>query len=317
MNDPIEARDSDRADSPEEAQQPVLAIVGPTASGKSAIAMEVAEQLSHRIEICCIDSMTLYRGMDIGTAKPTAADRARVPHHLLDIVDPAAPFSVSHFQRAARAAISSIHARGTIPLLVGGSGLYFRAVVDDLEFPPTDERVRQNIAEEDPATLREKLESFDPDAAATIDPRNLRRIVRAIEVIELTGSRFSDFREAWDCYESRYALNVVGMTARDLDARIWTRTRGMIERGLVDEVRGLLEQGFRESLTASRAISYGEIVSYLDGNATLEEAANRIHSATRQYARRQMIWFRRDPRVMWFEDPSSREITNHFAVALG
>ncbi|GAC1419066.1 MAG: tRNA (adenosine(37)-N6)-dimethylallyltransferase MiaA [Actinomycetota bacterium] len=286
---------------------PVLAIVGPTASGKSMIAMAVAEALG--LEIVSIDSMTIYRGLDIGTAKPSEADRERVPHHLIDIADPKHPYNVSQFQMTARAAISDIHARNRVPLLVGGAGLYFRAVVDDLRFPPADELVRTRLETQDPAELRARLATHDPRAAETVDLSNLRRVVRALEVIEITGSPFSAFRASWDSYESRYELSVIGLRTEsdELDRRIRDRTRAMIRDGLLDEVRRLLGSGAREYLTASRAIAYRQIVSHLDGEITLDDAVEQIVIATRQYARRQMVWFRKDPRVEWLDSGPSAD----------
>ena len=291
----------DRSAIPQAERIAVAAIVGPTGSGKSEIALRVAEAL--RAEIVAVDSMTIYRGMDVGTAKPPRGDRERVPHHLIDIADPAEPYSVAQFQQAARAAIGDIAARGRLPLLVGGSGLYFRAVVDELSFPPTDPAVRASIAEADPETLRQRLRDVDPAAAAAIDPANLRRVVRALEVAQLTGSPFSAFRESWDRYESRYDLTAAGiaLSADALRARIAVRVQAMIEHGLVGEVRALLDRGLRGALTASRAIAYGEIVAHLDGGMTLDEAVAAIESATWRYARRQMTWFRKDPRIRWFD----------------
>lgn len=284
--------------------QPVLAIVGPTASGKSEIAMTVAEQVG--AEIVAVDSMTIYRGMDIGTAKPTAVDRERVPHHLLDIADPAKPYSVAQFQRAARAAIAGIHARGSLPLLVGGSGLYFRAVVDDLQFPPTDPGVRERISTQDPHELRRALAAKDPIAHQRIEEGNIRRVIRALEVMELTGTPFSAFRASWDTYQSRYDVRIAGLRrdAEALSRRIAERTQTMLDAGLEDEVRVLLHQGLRDALTASRAIAYREMVAVVDGVLNRSEAKSLIEAATRQYARRQMTWFRKDPRIQWV-DPSN------------
>jgi tRNA dimethylallyltransferase len=278
----------------------VLALVGPTAAGKSAVALAVAPRL--RAEIVSVDSMQVYRGMDVGTAKPTPEERRRVPHHLIDVVDPARPFSVAAYQRAARAAIEGIHLRGRTPLLVGGSGLYYRAVVDDLRFPPTDPAVRRALEGQDPAALAARLRERDPEAAARIDPANVRRVIRALEVIELTGRRASELRAAWDRYESRYDLVAAGLLVSPavLRARIQARVDRMLASGLVEEVRGLLGRGLRDALTAARAIGYAEVVASLDGALTLEEARRRIVRSTRRYARRQMTWFRADPRIRWF-----------------
>lgn len=279
----------------------VLALVGPTASGKTRVALALAPRLD--AEILCVDSMTVYRGMDVGTAKPGASDRSAVPHHLLDIWDPLEPFSVAEFQFRARDAIAGIQARGRVPLLVGGSGLYFRAVVDDLEFPPTDPAVRARLEGEDPADLLVRLKEADPDAAAWIDPSNLRRVVRALEVIELTGRPFSAFRSAWGRYQSRYDVAVAGLRVAPavLRHRIEARTREMVEGGLLDEVRALLARGYREALTAPQAIPYREAVTCLDGAMTIGELVEETVRASRRLARRQTAWFRRDPRIRWFD----------------
>jgi len=279
----------------------VLALVGPTAAGKTEISLEVAPGL--RAEIVSLDSMQVYRGMEIGTAKPSAEERSRVPHHMLDVADPARAYSVAAFQSAARAAVEGILARGRRALLVGGSGLYYRAVVDELRFPPTDPRVRGEIEREDPADLLARLRARDPEAAERIEPANVRRVVRALEVIELTGRSFSEFRTTWDRYESRYDLVVGGiyLSRETLVRRIEARVDAMIERGLIDEARALLDRGLRGALTASRAIAYQEAVAHLDGAITLEEVKEQIVRSTRRLARRQMSWFRADPRVRWFD----------------
>lgn len=279
----------------------VLALLGPTGAGKTAVSLAVAPAV--RAEIVGVDSMQIYRGMDLGTAKPTPEERRRVPYHLIDIADPGTPFSVAAFQGAARAAIDAILLRGRVALLVGGSGLYYRAVVDDLEFPPTDPAVRRSIERGHPSELAASLRARDPEAAERIDPANVRRVVRALEVMELTSRRFSEFRTAWDRYESRYDLVAAGLLVEpdDLARRIAARVDRMLEAGLVDEVRGLLERGFRSSLTASRAIAYPEIVAHLEGSITLDDAREQIVRNTRRYARRQMSWFRADPRTRWFD----------------
>ena len=286
-----------------------LALVGPTASGKTAVALEVAPGL--RAEIVSLDSMQIYRGMDIGTAKPTPAEKERVPHHMLDVADPARPYSVASFQTVARAAADGILARGRRPMFVGGSGLYYRAVVDELDFPPTSAALRASIEERDHEELLAHLRERDPDAAARIEPANLRRVVRALEVMELTGKRFSDFRTSWDAYKSRYDLVVAGIKLEPklLTERIVARVDRMIERGLLDEVRGLLERGLRSSLTAARAIAYPEMVSHLDGAITLDEAREQIIRNTRRFARRQMSWFRADPRITWFDGSDTERVT--------
>jgi tRNA dimethylallyltransferase len=278
--------------------EPLLALVGPTASGKSSIAVETAEALG--AEIVSADSMTVYRGMDVGTAKPTEAERARVPHHVLDVADPRAPFTVAEYQRLAREAIADIGSRAGLPLVVGGSGLYFRAAVDDLKFPPSDPAVRAQLETEDSDKLARRLKEQDPDALSFIDPANRRRVVRALEVIELTGRPFSSFREEWDRYEP---ATVAGLRVSDetLDARIRARLVAMLEGGLLDEVRRLIGIGCRDALTSSQAIAYREAIAVLDGLMTEGEFLEESARATRRLARRQMSWFRRDPRIRWFD----------------
>jgi len=287
----------------------VLALVGPTASGKTQIALDLAPGL--RAEIVSLDSMQVYRGMDVGTAKPSPEERRRVPHHMIDIVDPTRPYSVASFQTSARAALDQILVRGRRPLLTGGSGLYYRAVVDELEFPPTDPRLRASIEQRDPAELAQRLRDNDPDAAGRIDPANVRRVVRALEVMELTGRRFSDFRTAWDRYESRYDLVVAGLDLPPelLAERIVARVDRMLATGLLAEAQAMLDRGLRDALTASRAIAYPEVVAHLDGSFTIEEAREQIIRNTRRFARRQMSWFRSDPRVEWFEASDTRRAT--------
>jgi tRNA dimethylallyltransferase len=297
---PAERLDDPSPDRP--ARPPVvLALVGPTAAGKTAIALEVAPGL--RAEIVSLDSMQVYRGMDIGTAKPSPKELARAPHHMIDVAEPSQPYSVAAFQRTARAAIDSILLRGRVALLVGGSGLYYRAVVDELSFPPTDALVRARIERDDPSELAERLQKRDPDAASRIEPGNLRRVVRALEVMELTGRPFSEFRTAWDAYESRYDLVVAGLqvSRESLARRIAERTDAMFAAGLIDEARALLDRGLRRALTASRAIAYPEAVAVIDGAMTEPEAREQIVRNTLRFARRQMSWFRNDPRVTWFD----------------
>ena len=287
----------------------VLALVGPTAAGKSVVALEVAERRG--AEIVAVDAFTVYRGMDVGTAKPTPADRRRVPHHLIDVLDPEQVCTVSWFQEQARRAIADIHDRGRVPLLVGGSGLYFRAVVDDLEFPPTDAGLRREVAarvDRDPATAHAALTARDPAAAARIDPGNRRRLVRALEVLELTGRPFSDWRRAWDAYESRYdGLRVVGLAVSRaaLDERIAERAAAMVAGGLLDEARRLRRR--RLSATAEAAIGYAEAFGHLDTGGDEEALIETIRLRTRRFALRQLRWFRADPRVRWAPEATVRD----------
>jgi tRNA dimethylallyltransferase len=287
--------------SADERPGPVLALIGPTAAGKTALALEIAPRLG--AEIVSADAMLVYRGMDIGTAKPTLAELARVRHHLVDVVDPGEEFSVARFQPLARAAIADVLARGRVPLLVGGSGLYFHAVVDEFVFPPTDAGVRRRLEAEAVAVglpaLYERLRDRDPPAAARIQPANLRRIVRALEVMELTGRRFSSFRGAMDVPVSRYRLTVLGLDPgpETLRARVAERVAAMAEAGLVDEVRRLA--GRPLSRTARQALGYKELLDALEAGTPLEAALEQVVARTRNYARRQLAWFRRDPRVRW------------------
>jgi tRNA dimethylallyltransferase len=288
---------------------PVLALVGPTAAGKTELALALAERLG--AEVVSADAMLVYRGMDIGTAKPTPEERARVPHHLVDLVDPGEEFSVARFQPLARAAIAGVLGRGRLPLLVGGSGLYFHAVVDEFVFPPTDPAVRARLeAEAAGAGLPElyrRLAAADPAAAARIQPGNLRRTVRALEVMELTGRPFSSFRAAMDDPVSRYRLTVLGVDpgAELLRARVAERVAAMAAAGLVEEVRRLAERPLAR--TARQALGYKELLDAIEQGTPVAEALEAVVRRTRAYARRQLAWFRRDPRVRWSTLPPGPE----------
>jgi tRNA dimethylallyltransferase len=280
----------------------VVAVVGPTAAGKSALSIALAHALDG--EVVNADSMQLYRGMDIGTAKLTEAERAGVPHHLLDIWDVGQPASVAEYQRLARAAIDGILARGRVPLLVGGSGLYVRAALEEFEFPGTDPRLRERLEAElvrlGPAPLHARLRAVDPAAADRILPSNGRRIVRALEVVELTGAPFTaELPAPKPVYE---AVQIgVDRAPAELDERIALRVARMWAAGLVDEVRRLAEHGLREGRTASRALGYQQVLRFLDGSCSEEEAYAETVRATRRFVRRQRSWFRRDPRVHWLD----------------
>ena len=284
---------------------PVLALNGPTASGKTAVAVAIARALgTHGIaaEVVNADSMLVYRGMDIGTAKPTEAERGGVPHHLIDIMDVTRDASVADFQRLARDVIADCRGRGVVPILTGGSALYVHAILDVFDFPGTDPalraRLEAELAEVGPAVLHERLARLAPDAAAGILPGNGRRIVRALEVIELTGGFRSQLPE-WT-YALDGVLQVGLEVPRDvLDARIETRVERMWSEGLVAEVVGLIHRGLREGRTASRAIGYRQVLSQLDGELTEAEARQQTVFGTRRLARKQLGWFRRDPRIEW------------------
>jgi tRNA dimethylallyltransferase len=284
---------------------PVVAVIGPTATGKTALSLALAHQING--EVVNADSMQLYRGMDIGTAKLRPAEREGVPHHALDLWDVTEPASVAEYQRAARAAVDDIRARGRTPLLVGGSGLYVRAVLEQFEFPGTDAAVRARLEAElasvGAPALHARLAAADPEAAARILPGNGRRIVRALEVRELTGAAFTaELPEPRPFYPTVYIG--VDRATDGLDQRIADRVDHMWEQGLVEEVRELERCGLRDGLTASRALGYQQVLSYLDGSGGMvDEEQARIETvrATRRFVRRQRSWFQRDPRIAWLD----------------
>jgi tRNA dimethylallyltransferase len=276
----------------------LVAVVGATATGKSDLAVSLARALGG--EVINADSMQLYRGMDIGTAKLSVAERHGIPHHLLDIWDVTKTASVAEYQVLVKDVIDDIQARGKVPVLVGGSGLYVRAALGDLSFPGTDETIRQRLEAElaahGPAPLYERLKARDPDAAAAILPSNGRRIVRALEVIELSGRPFSATMPDYD--QGRSAVQIgLHVDRPELDRRIEVRVDRMWALGFEAEVRGLPR--LREGKTASRALGYRQMLRFLDGDCTLEQAREETMRATRRFAHRQESWFRRDPRVTW------------------
>jgi tRNA dimethylallyltransferase len=280
-----------------------VAVVGPTATGKTALAVELALELGG--EVVNADALQLYRGMDIGTAKATDAERRGVPHHLLDVLDVTETASVAAYQRDARAEIERLLAAGKVPVLTGGSGLYVQAVLDDLRFPGTDPAVRARLDAEavslgTPA-LYARLGERDPAAAAAILPTNTRRIVRALEVIEITGEPFS--ANLPKPGPARYGTVVIGIDRlpEELDERVNERVRRMFEAGLVDEVRGLVKDGLREGKTASRALGYQQVLAELDGDGDFDAAAAATAQATRRFVRKQRSWFRRDQRIHWYD----------------
>ena len=284
--------------------EPLLALVGPTGSGKTEAALQVAEALG--AEIVSVDSMVVYRGMDLGTASPTPAQRARVRHHLVDVAEPSEPFSVARYQQLAREAIDDIRARGRSVLLVGGSGLYLRAIVDDLEFPGTDAATRARLFDEAETVgagdLHRRLAAADPAAAAKIERGNVRRTVRALEVAEVTGRPFSSYAGAWERYApERIRAAGIEVPRPILGERIERRVRAMVDGGLLDEVRALVDRGFGGWLTATQAIGYAEFARHLTAEFSLEEAVAGTVKRTKALARRQLAWFRRDPRIRWFE----------------
>ncbi|MEU3749672.1 MULTISPECIES: tRNA (adenosine(37)-N6)-dimethylallyltransferase MiaA [Streptomyces] len=278
----------------------VIAVVGPTAAGKSDLGVYLAQQLGG--EVVNADSMQLYRGMDIGTAKLTMEERDGVPHHLLDIWDVTEAASVAEYQRLARAEIDRLLAEGRSPILVGGSGLYVRGAVDALEFPGTDPVVRARLEaeleERGSGVLHARLAEADPEAARAILPSNGRRIVRALEVIEITGKPFTANLPGHDSVYDTVQIGV-DVARPELDERIALRVDRMWEAGLVDEVRALEARGLREGRTAARALGYQQVLAALAGECTEDEARAETVRATKRFARRQDSWFRRDPRVHW------------------
>jgi len=286
----------------------VVAVVGPTAAGKSALGVALAKALHG--EVVNADSMQLYRGMDIGTAKLTAVEQSGVPHHLLDVWPVTQTASVADYQRLARDRIAELLARGVTPIVVGGSGLYVRAVLDHMEFPGTDATLRAALEHElaavGPAPLHARLAASDPAAAQAILPTNGRRIVRALEVITLTGRPFT---AALPSYESVYDVVQLGvdLPVDVLDERVGERVERMFAAGLVEEVRRLEGEGLRDGVTASRALGYQQVLAMFDGTLTEEQARAETAAATRRFVRRQRSWFGRDPRVRWLSAPASPE----------
>jgi tRNA dimethylallyltransferase len=290
---------------------PIVGVVGATASGKSELALDLAEALAG--EIVNTDAMAVYRGMDIGTAKQPVAERRGIAHHLLDVLDVVEPLTVAEFQRAARAVIEDLRERGRVPVLVGGSALYVRAVLDRFEFPGTDEAVRgrleDELAEVGPGVLHRRLAELDPVAAGNIRPDNGRRIVRALEVVEITDRPFSATLPMLEYADPATVQVGVDIDRPTLHQRIEQRVDAMFASGFVAEVERLIQAGLREGRTASTAIGYREVTAYLDGELTLDEARERTVVATRRFARRQDSWFRKDPRVAWvrYDDPDRVE----------
>ncbi len=288
----------------------VVAVVGPTAAGKSDLAVALAQQLGG--EVVNADSMQLYSGMDIGTAKLAPDERGGVPHHLLDVWPLAKSAAVAEYQTMAREAVREIHGRGRVPVLVGGSGLYLRGALDRLEFPGESPDVRAALyAELDelgPQALHERLARVDPVAAAAILPSNGRRIARALEVITVTGRPFLARMPA---FESIFDTVQIGLDRSDLDDRVELRVHRMMQRGLLDEIRALLPLGLRDSPTAGKALGYQQVLACVDDDGAvtgdLDEAVAQTIRGTLRFVRRQRRWFRRDPRIRWLDatDPSA------------
>ena len=292
---------------PDPSTTPVVAVVGATAAGKTGLSLDLAEALGG--EVVNTDAMQVYRGMDIGTAKLPPEERRGIPHHLLDLMTVRDPLTVAEFQRWARDLVVRLRARGTVPVLVGGSALYTRAILDRFEVPGTDpavrERLEKELAELGPRAMHDRLRAVDPEAAERILVENGRRTVRALEVVELTGRPFSASLPRLE-YADPHSVQVgVDIDRETLDRRIEQRVDEMFEAGFVAEVERLLGEGLLEGRTAAVAIGYREVAAYLAGDLTLAEARERTVVATRRFARRQDSWFRKDPRIVWvrYDDP--------------
>ena len=282
----------------------LIVICGPTASGKSDAAVKIAEELN--AEIINADSMQIYKGMDIGTAKLTVEERAGIPHHLLDVIDVRSDATVAWYQETARTNISEIHGRGKDVVIVGGTGLYIKAILDELNFPETDPVVRARLeleaVERGIAELFSRLERLDPEAAASIDRANSRRVIRALEVIEITGKPFTANlpRQESSLYPDamQFGLRVDRQILRE---RVSERVDSMWNKGFISEVEALVESGIREGVTAQKAIGYSQILQHLAGEISEEQAREETKIATRQYIRRQETWFNRDERIDWID----------------
>ena len=287
-------------------KSPLICIVGPTAVGKTEIAIQLAQRLD--AEIVSLDSRQIYREMDIGTAKPTPEQQRAVPHHLIDCVDVDQTFSVAEYQRLADTAIAEIRGREKRAMAVGGAGLYFRGIIDGLfDGPGADAEIRAKLQREADehgnVALHERLRRCDPETANRVHPNNLVRVIRALEVYELTGKPISALQQQWKMNEPRYPFRAFGlnMPRETLYQRIEERVDRMVEAGLIEEVKGLLDQGCPRNCVAMQSFGYKELIDYLDRNRTLDEAIALLKQNTRRFAKRQLTWFRNDPRIEWLD----------------
>lgn len=287
---------------------PLIVVVGPTASGKTRLAIDIA--LKYGGEVVSADSMQIYKGMDIGTAKPTQDEMRGVPHHMLDIAEPDMSFSVAQYVKDAHRVIADINSRGKVPILAGGTGLYVNSLVDNVKFGETirDEQLRRSLNEiaskNGGEALLEILNKFDPQTAQTLHANNIGRIIRAIEVYKTTGITMTQMREKSRQTPKLYRLCMIGLSFANRDMlyqRIEDRVDAMMKAGLMDEVRDLLNRGIDSSTTALQAIGYKELAKAIRGEITVEEAVKAIKLGTRHYAKRQLTWFRRDERINWIE----------------
>ncbi len=278
-----------------------IVITGPTCTGKTRAAITLSEKISG--EVISADSRQVYRHMDIGTAKPSMAERERVPHHLIDILNPDERYTAADFRRDAEIKINEINAKGKTPVIAGGTGLYIKALVDGIfEGPGSDSALRAGLeeraAKEGLENLYSELRSLDPASAAKIHPNDKRRIIRALEIYRLAGKPASSLRK-WTVPAGEFAMFGLDMPREDLYAAVNERVERMFDNGFIDEVKNLMEKGYGENLVAMEAVGYREIISYLKGNSSLKDAAAQIMAATRGYARRQLTWFRKDKRIIW------------------
>ncbi len=300
----------------------LLCLLGPTAVGKTEIAIQLAQHLN--AEIVSVDSRQIYRQMDIGTAKPTAEEQQAARHHLIDCVDISQPFSVADYQSLADAAIADIQNRGKRGLLVGGAGLYFRAIVDGLfEGPGADTGLREMLEQEAEKlgveTLHQRLRACDPISAERIHPNNLVRVIRALEVYELTGTPMSEHQQQWQQENQRYPFTAFCLTMPRalLYSRIEQRVDVMLANGLIAEVESLLAAGYARGSAALRSFGYRELIDYLDGKCTYLEAVDQLKRNTRRFAKRQLTWFRKDTRIEWIDRNSTPDIVAHLLEKIG
>ncbi len=286
---------------------PLVIITGPTAVGKTDLAIQTALELNS--EIVSADSMQIYRYMDIGTAKPSLEERQGVPHHMIDIVDPDEEYSVARYQVEAREAIERIYRKGKLPILTGGTGLYINSVIMPMSFteaaedPQYREELKRLAADKGNEYIYRMLDKIDPETAAKLHPNDIRRVIRALEVFHITGRTMSDYRQDFANMESQYDLVYLGlnMNRNDLYDRINKRVDTMLGSGLLDEVRSLLDMGYTKDLVSMQGLGYKEMIGYLEGLYSLDEATEILKRDTRRYAKRQLTWFRRDKRIEWLD----------------
>ncbi|MFO7153400.1 MAG: tRNA (adenosine(37)-N6)-dimethylallyltransferase MiaA [Caldicoprobacter oshimai] len=288
-------------------KKPLVVIVGPTAVGKTRLSIELAKALNG--EIVSADSMQIYRYMDIGTAKPTAEERQGIPHHMMDIIDPGQEFSVAEYQRLATQAIDDIHSRNKLPIVVGGTGLYIKSLLYPMNFTDAsyDQEFRKELQRQAETMgkeyLHKKLQAVDPKTAARLHPNDVRRVIRALEVYHLTGKPMSEYNQELEKMDYKYNVAMIGLTMdrAKLYERINQRVDEMIEKGLLDEVKQLLDRGYTRDMISMQGLGYKELIDYLQGRVSLEEAIYILKRETRRYAKRQLTWFRAQKDIAWVD----------------